>query len=107
MVKLSAIGSFVAKYADEAAAIATALTNVLDGLALPKAQADKVRETINKLENAADSIVKSTSKIDVRISKDDINEAVNNYLEANLKNIVEEFIKDKTNEETNANNSGN
>ena len=76
------VASFIRKYAAEALATASALSTMLEGLALSPAQNAKVQETIDKLETAAANIAdaKLTDPTPVKIAKADIDKAVADYM---------------------------
>ena len=87
---------FLAKYSDEALAIGKALTTVMEGLALSPAQADKVNDTIAKLEAANKSITEilktEPEKTVIKISQKDIDAAVKRVLPDLIKAAVEEAL---------------
>lgn len=90
---------FLANYADEALAVGKALTTVLEGLALSPAQADKVNDTINKLDAAYKNITKvletEPEKTVIKIAQKDIDAAVKRVLPDLVKEAVAEALKGK------------
>lgn len=98
---MSSFGSFLSKYADEALSIGKALTTVLEGLALSPTQADKVNETIAKLEAASANIQEvlatTPEKTVIKISQKDIDAAVSRVLPDLVKAAVAEALAEKSN----------
>lgn len=94
---MSSFAKFLTKYSGEVLGIASALTNVLDGLALnPKATAT-VKGVIAKLEEASESVAKAAvneAKAPVvKISKSDIEAAVAKLLPSMLEAALKEKAK--------------
>jgi len=89
---------FLANYADEALAIGKALTTMLDGLALSPNQANKVNETIARLEAANKSITDilktEPEKTVIKIAQKDIDAAVKRVLPDMVKEAVEAALKE-------------
>ena len=94
---MSIFASFLKKYAGEALSIASALTTVAEGLALSPKQASTVKDTIDKLENAAVSIAGSLDDLGknavVKISKADIQAAVKTALQPMVDKAVANAMK--------------
>lgn len=89
---------FLANYADEALAVGKALTTVLEGLALSPAQAEKVNDTITKLQTASDNINKvlktEPEKTVIKIAQKDIDAAVKRVLPDLVKEAVAAAMAD-------------
>lgn len=92
---------FLTKYSGEILAIGSTLATLTEGLALSPKQNAKVQETIDKLQNASESILKDLKKMKeptpVKIEKADIEKAVAAVLPKLVKDAVEKTLAEKNN----------
>lgn len=83
---MTALKSFLGKYASEALSIAGALNTMLEGLALSPKQSQSVADVIAKLTKASDSITKGLDDVKetvVKIDAADVAKAVKSYMDKN------------------------
>jgi hypothetical protein len=89
---------FMASYADEALSIGKALTGLLDGVAINSSSADNIKATITKLEAAHDNLMKyiktAPKETVIKISKSDIDAAVNAELKKILPALIDKAVKE-------------
>lgn len=91
---IDTVVSFVDKYGDEALGVARALDAIMTGLALMPNERAVVKETINKLEEAAENITKAKKPAKIVINKKDIVDAVKAELPSILNDAINDAVKE-------------